>query len=181
MTLAAQTANEPRVLVAYATGNGSTREVAERIATVLRARGNRVELRPVDQADGVGEYDALVVGSPVYNQRWLPAGEEFVKANLGALSTRPVWLFSLGSFGDRKRFLGPLVKREPRDIGDVRKAIHPRDYRVFAGVVERHQWPFLSRLFFRALGGRFGDSRDWQDIEAWAEGIAQALAVRARR
>lgn len=53
------------------------------------------------------------------------------------------------------------------------------EYRVFAGVIDRHQWPFLSRLFFYALGGRLGDNRDWPAIDAWAEEIAHALAQRA--
>ena len=41
-----------RVLVAYATKKGSTREVAETVAEVLRERGSDVDLVP---ADAVGE------------------------------------------------------------------------------------------------------------------------------
>jgi menaquinone-dependent protoporphyrinogen oxidase len=100
-----------RILVAYATGHGSTRGVAERIAARL---GEAAELRAADQVDDVEAYDAVVFGSPVYN-------------------------------------------------------------RVFAGVIDRHQWPFVSRQFFHALGGRLGDNRDWDDIDAWATKIAAAL------
>jgi menaquinone-dependent protoporphyrinogen oxidase len=42
-------------------------------------------------------------------------------------------------------------------------------------VIDRHEWPRLSRQFFHAFGGRLGDNRDWRDIEAWAGGIAAAL------
>jgi hypothetical protein len=38
--------------------------------------------------------------------------------------------------------------------------------RVFADAIERHQWPLASRLFFHAFGGRFGDNRDWREIDA---------------
>ena len=167
----ADTADGARVLVAYASKHGSTAEVAQRVAGSLAERGARAELRPVDRVDRLDAYDAVVFGSPVYNQRWLPEGEGFVRGNLGALAGRPVWLFSVGTFGDRKR----LMRREPRGIGDFREAIRPRDYRVFAGVIDRHQWPFLSRLFYWSLGGRLGDNRDWADIDAWAAGIARAL------
>lgn len=44
-----RTGDEPGVLVAYASRYGSTGGVAERIAGTLRARGNRVALRHVDQ------------------------------------------------------------------------------------------------------------------------------------
>lgn len=177
MAVDAETRNDSRVLVAYASRGGASRGVAERIAARLRERPVRVELAPVHAAGSIRAYDAVVVGSAVYDQRWLPEAEEFVRVNLGLLAARPVWLFSVGSFGDRKRIIGPLMKREPKGIGDVLAAVRPRGYRVFAGVIERHQWPFFSRLFFRALGGRFGDNRHWHDIDAWAEEIAQALPV----
>jgi menaquinone-dependent protoporphyrinogen oxidase len=163
------------VLVAYATGQGSTRGVAERIADDLRAAGCRVELRPVDGVDGTDAYDAVVFGSPVYDQSWLPEGERFLRANADALARRPVWLFSVGAFGDTHRVLGGLVKRSPRQIGELRATLHPRGDRFFAGAVQRHQWPWYGRLLFRAFGGRFGDNRDWRAIDGWAQEIARAL------
>lgn len=162
-------------LVTYASRYGSTRGVAERIADRLRARGCRVELRPVDEVRGLGGYAGVVFGSAVFDQRWMPEGEAFVRNNADALSGCPVWFFSVGTFGDRKPLIGPLMKREPKGIAEFTRAIGPRDYRVFAGVIDRHQWPFGSRLFYHALGGRLGDNRDWPAIDAWAESIAQAL------
>lgn len=167
------------VLVVYASEHGSTKGVAERLATRLRERGSNVALRPAGEAGSPAAYDAVVFGSAVYNQAWLPDGEEFVRGNQAALARMPVWLFSVGTFSDRKRLLGLLMKQEPRGIGGLRRAIGPRDYRVFAGVIDQRQWPFFSRLFYRALGGRLGDNRDWQDIEAWADGIADGLASAA--
>src|SRR5436305_9128983 len=87
------------VLVAYASRYGSTRVVAERVAKRLREHSNRVELRSVEQVDEVSPYDAVVFGSAVFNQRWIPEGEEFVRRNLDPLAARPVWLFSVGTFG----------------------------------------------------------------------------------
>lgn len=165
------------MLVVYASEHGSTRGVAERLAARLGERGCSVALRPAGQAGSPDAYDAVVFGSAVYDQTWLPDGEEFVRGNQAALAGRPVWLFSVGTFSDRKRLIGSLMRREPRGIGQLRRTIGPRDYRVFAGVIDRSQWPFFSRLFYRVLGGRLGDNRDWPDIEAWADGIADGLAT----
>jgi menaquinone-dependent protoporphyrinogen oxidase len=172
-------ARDVGVLVAYASKYGSTRGVAERIACTLAQSGNHVDLQPADQVADVRAYDAVVFGSPVFNQRWLPEAEQFVQRDQEALAGRPVWLFSVGTFGDRKRFIGPMMKREPKGIADIQRAICPREYRVFAGVIDRHQWPFLSRLFFYALGGRLGDNRDWADVDAWASQIASSLPAQA--
>jgi menaquinone-dependent protoporphyrinogen oxidase len=169
----------PEVLVAYATRYGSTRGVAERIAATLRDAGIRVTLSAADVAGPAAGYDAVVLGSPVYDQRWLPECEQFAGDNRGALAGQPVWLFSVGTFGDGKPLIGPLMRREPRAIGALLETIRPRDYRVFAGVIERRQWPLLSRLLYHALGGRLGDNRDWPAIDAWAQAIAAALTIPA--
>jgi menaquinone-dependent protoporphyrinogen IX oxidase len=92
-----RSASDKRVLVAYASKFGSTRGVAEKLAATLREGGNHVALRPVDQVDDVSAYDAVVFGSAVFNQRWMPEGEHFIRGNLDALADRPVWLFSVGT------------------------------------------------------------------------------------
>ena len=163
------------VLVAYASRHGSTQEIAARIAGRLAGAGVAVELRRVDQVEMLDDYDAVVFGAPVYDQSWPPEANDFVAEYRKTLSARPLWLFSVGSFGDTKRFIGPLTHSEPRGITDVRSDLHPREYRVFRGVIQKHQWPFWSRLFFHAFGGRFGDHRDWPTIDAWADRIASAM------
>jgi menaquinone-dependent protoporphyrinogen oxidase len=167
------------VLVVYASRHGATRGVASRIATGLGELGLRVDLRHVDDAGSPRDYDAVVFGSPVYDQSWPPEAEAFAHRHLGALADRPTWVFSVGTFGDTKRLIGRLMTREPKGITELRSAIDPRDYRVFAGVIERHQWPLWSRLFFHAFGGRLGDNRDWPEIDAWALSIIETLRTAA--
>jgi menaquinone-dependent protoporphyrinogen oxidase len=165
-----------RVLVAYASGHGATRGVAERLAERLGEHGSQVEVLPVGQVhDVAGSYDAVVLGSGVYDGSWLPEATAFARRHRGALVGRPVWLFSVGAFGNRHRAVGALMKREPRDVAELQDAIQPRDYRVFAGVIERERWPLAGRMVFRGLGGSYGDNRDWAEIDAWADGIARAL------
>jgi len=173
---AVDVAERSNVLVAYASAHGSTRGIAERIAARLSDRGARVEVRSVEEVEDIDPYETVIVGSAVYGQSWLPNATAFLQRHRYALAARRVWLFSVGSFGDTHRAIGGLMKREPRDIVEIQEAVHPHDYRVFAGAIERRQWPLASRLFFHAFGGRFGDNRDWPEIDAWADDIARTLA-----
>ncbi len=168
------------MLVAYATEHGSTRGIAERIGSRLAEAGAGVAVLAVDNVADVAEYDWVVLGSGVYNQRWIPSATQFARTNGAALAAQRVWLFSVGSFGDTHRAIGRLMRREPREIGEFQNAIHPEEYRVFAGAIERHQWPLPSRLFFHAFGGRFGDNRNWPEIDAWANKIARVLTEPSR-
>ena len=165
----------PEVLVVFASRHGATRGVAERIAARLHEGGLAVTLGAVEDVGEIPPGAAVVLGSPVYDGRWPPEFETFVDRHARSLGSRPVWLFSVGTFGDTRRVIGPLVRREPRNIAEAREILRPRDYRVFAGVILRHQWPLWSRMLFHAFGGRLGDNRDWAAIDAWAEGIARLL------
>jgi menaquinone-dependent protoporphyrinogen oxidase len=165
------------VLVAFASRHGATRGVAERICVRLHDGGLEAELRGVEDPEPLPPGCAVVLGSPVYDQRWPPETDAFVERHAHALAERELWLFSVGTFGDRRRGLGRFMTREPRGIDELREALRPRDYRVFAGVIRREQWPPASRLLYHAFGGRLGDNRDWDDIGAWADGIAASLAT----
>lgn len=78
------------VLVGFATMHGSTRGVAERIASRLGERGIEAEVRSFDDvADGAG-YDAFVLGSAVANMAWLAGAANFVHRNAGVLRTARV-------------------------------------------------------------------------------------------
>jgi menaquinone-dependent protoporphyrinogen oxidase len=169
------TAGIGTVLVAFASAHGSTQGVADRIAARLRERGVQVVSRPVDDISDLGPYDAVILGSAVYSQSWIQTASSFLREHADALARRRVWLFSVGSFGDTHRVIGRLMKKEPHDIEEFYKAVHPREYRVFAGAIQRNQWPPISRVFFHAFGGRFGDNRDWLAIDSWADTIAQSL------
>lgn len=163
------------ILVGYASRFGSTREIAERIASRLREPGNGVDVRPVSEVRGLTSYDAVVLGSPVYNGSWLPDAIDFARRERDGLASRRLWLFSVGSFGDQHRVIGSLMKREPKEIRGLLDATHPRDYRVFAGVIERERWSAIGGWILRIFGGRFGDNRDWPGIDAWADTIARDL------
>lgn len=167
-----------RVLVGYSSRFGSTRDIAIRIAGIIRAHGNDVDVRSTGEISRLDNYDAVVFGSGVYDGPWTQEATELMRRLVVVLARKPIWLFSVGSFGDRHPIVGGLMKKEPKEISEFEHTLHPRDYRVFAGVIDLDHWPAWGRLLFKALGGHVGDNRHWPDIDAWAEGIAQELRAR---
>jgi menaquinone-dependent protoporphyrinogen oxidase len=164
-----------RVLVGYASRFRSTRDIAIRIADAVRTRGSEVDVRSVDDISNVDRYDVMVFGSGVYDGSWTTEATALMRRHAGVLARKPLWLFSVGSFGDSHPIVGCLIKKEPKDIGKFEHTLHPRDYRVFAGVIDLDHWPTWGRLVFKALGGHAGDNRHWPEIDPWAEQIAHEL------
>jgi menaquinone-dependent protoporphyrinogen oxidase len=166
------------VLVAYGSKHGATKGIAERIAETLQAAGQEAAVRPVEAAGELGGYDAFVIGSAVYADRWTREAVEFVQRHRAMLASRPVWLFSSGPIGTMATKHEPAA---PTGVAAIRRALMPRDHRVFFGAwdrsrLDRSKLGFAERIVAKRLPQ--GDWRDWAAIGAWADGIARELAHR---
>ena len=165
-----------KVLVAYGSQFGSTAQIAERIAQVLRQEGHESTVAAADQAPDPSAFGAAVVGSAVHAGHWLKGAATFLDRHRSSLAARPVWLFSSGPVGDR----GVAGQQpDPKEVTKVRSSIGARDHRVFAGSFDRATADFSGLgLVERTVVRRFlsdGDWRDWDAIEAWARGIGRSL------
>lgn len=170
-----------RVLVAYASALGSTREIAQHIADHMTVALGPVECRSVAEIESVSGYDAVVVGSAIHNQAWLPPALLFVSQHGDELADGPLWAFSVGMSDAlpkpfRKR--GALLQQQRLERSQFRD-IPLRGHKVFSGVYEAGQMPAPLRLLFRLTGGRFGDLRDWAAVDGWTDEITAQLAQRA--
>jgi menaquinone-dependent protoporphyrinogen oxidase len=159
------------VLVAYASKHGSTQGIAERITEKLRQMGKQAEARQVDTVKDLGSYEAFVIGSAIYYGSWMKEATEFVHRNQAALAGRPVWLFSVGPLGTEVKD----AEQQPKEMAEFQQTIKPRDHRVFFGALDHNRLSFTERMVVKAVRGPEGDFRDWQAIDAWAEGIAGDL------
>jgi hypothetical protein len=68
-----------RILIAYDTIHGSTAEVADKIGKELCSRGFKVDVRFVGNTSSIEEYDAVILGSAIYEFNWLPDARRFFK------------------------------------------------------------------------------------------------------
>ncbi|HEY7593128.1 MAG TPA: flavodoxin domain-containing protein [Actinophytocola sp.] len=165
-----------RVLVVYASDQGSTREIADFIGMQLRVSGFAVDVRVAGEQPDASGYDAVVLGSAVHDRALLASAERFARRNAEVLRARPVWLFTVGIGPSLRGPVGGLLRRMvPPKIARVRDLLAPRDYHAFAGVVSRSAFSAASRAVLELCGGRYGDLRDWRVIGSWAAGIAADL------
>lgn len=164
------------VLVAAASREGSTLEIAESIARVLREQGLEVSVGSPDAAAALDGFDAVVLGSAVYRGHWLPAALAFARARAADLAARPVWLFSSGPVGDPDGRLTRSMYADPLDVPELLELTRAHEHRLFAGRLTAADQPPLRRLSLRLVRGVDGDFRDWQAIEEWAKDIAGTLA-----
>ena len=152
-----------RVLVAYATKNGSTTGVAETIAGELRSMGHEADVAVIGGRADLRAYDGIVVGAPLYMGRWLKPARSFIKRNREALAEKPVAVFALGPRED-------TPEAWPRCQEQLDRALAKFDWLTPAAV----------ELFGGADPpgkGSGRDIRDWAMIRAWADGLPDALAA----
>jgi len=89
-----------KVLVAYATRYGSTKEVAESIAATLRENGLVVEIQPLHDVQSLESFSAVVMGAPLQMFRWHKDALQFLTRFQETLGKLPVAVFALGPFHD---------------------------------------------------------------------------------
>lgn len=157
-----------RVLVAYASKLGSTAEIAETIAHVLRDGGHHAVAMPAREVTSLDDWDAVVLGSALYAAFWQRDARRFTERFREQLKARPLWLFSGG----------PLDRRLAR----ADQPITPDGAAITEGLGARGHHTFGGRLTADAnvpaqvlQTHRLGDFRDWQRIVQYAYQIGREL------
>jgi menaquinone-dependent protoporphyrinogen oxidase len=163
-----------KILVAYASESGTTAEVAEAIGEVLCQEGNTVETKWVKNVKDLNGYDAVIIGSAIQYDRWMPEAAELVKANQKILQQLPVAYFftclvlhKLNTKGDLK------AKKYSDKLQALVPQVKPVSIGGFVGVLDYSKMGFFSRLLMKVIlfnkGVKEGDYRDWDAIRAWAK------------
>ncbi|MET8685362.1 flavodoxin domain-containing protein [Streptomyces sp. NPDC004732] len=159
-----------KVLVAYATKNRSTAEIARTLTEVFRKQGIDAEMRLARDVGELQVYDAVVLGSPLYEGQWHKDARRFAKRHREALAGRPVWLFSSGPL-DESANEGDLPP-----VPSVRRIsirIQAREHVTFGGCLSDDAQGWMARMIVKA--GKGGDFRDFEQISAWAQRIGATL------
>jgi menaquinone-dependent protoporphyrinogen oxidase len=169
-----------KVLIAYASMHGSTGEVADALAKDLCAAGASVDIRLVGTVRDLSPYQAVVVGSAIRSDRWLPEANEFVASHRSILSNIPIAYFltcltltkpSAEARTKVQSFLNP-VREEFPEVKSVSTGL-------FAGVLDYNKYSTAIKAVMKykmwAKGVEEGDYRDWQAIHAWANQLKSAF------
>ncbi|HEY5168354.1 MAG TPA: flavodoxin domain-containing protein [Thermoleophilia bacterium] len=194
-----------RALVVYATKHGSTREIADAVATELRAAFSDVDVREAGSAPPPAGYDAVVVGGPMI-MGWHRDAARYVKKHRDQLESVPFALFvtaaSLTEDG-MDAFQGvPVAKdawlvKKPGNadklrrkeryalpshyLGDISKACapaRPRTVAFLAGSLDLTTMNVFEKLFVLLIvGATPGDGRHWDFARDWAAEAAKTLSA----
>jgi len=164
-----------RVLVGYVTRCGSTAEVADAIAAVLRASDLNVDVRPAREVRSLDGYDAVVLGAPLYFGKLLGDAPRFLARQRSTLQALPVAVFTLGAASDK-----PEERQAAEASFDAQMArcawLKPASTRAFGGRWDPELLRFPFSLLKKALQAQpSSDARDWAAIDAWAAGLPALL------
>ncbi len=153
---------EKPTLIAYATRGGTTQKVAESIAGAMREHQALVEVRPIEQVRDLSPYRAVVVGSGVRDEKWLPEAVHFVKDHQQALQQSPLVYFLVYSL---------LLEEFPQRIeevlshlSEIRQMVEPLEVAIFS----RDPQSLSPKMLVNTKHLPEGHWSDWKSLETWA-------------
>ena len=158
------------ILIAYATKNGSTEQVAGKVAGRLSARGLVADVRAAHDVTSFEGYDGVILGSAIYMGRLHPEARDFLKRYPTGPAALPIAVFAMGPRTLAARDLAS--SRAQLDAGLTKEpAIRPFATAIFGGVFD----PAHQHFPFNRLPA--SDARDWSAIESWADGVAARFTL----
>jgi menaquinone-dependent protoporphyrinogen oxidase len=168
-----------KILITYASRAGSTAGVAEAIGKTLIEKGLQVDVLPMQEVKDLSPYRAVVAGSAIRGQKWLPEAMRFLSNHRSELSRKPFAAFmvcitlSMANAGQYREGLKNWMSQ-------VREIVHPVSEGYFAGALDFSKLPFslnvLAMRFVVLIGvWNQGDHRDWTAIRIWAESLPSRL------
>ena len=174
-------------LILYATTEGQTARIAERIARMLRSRGHAADTRPAGEVradlDALG-YDGVIVGASIHYGRHPRYLRSLVRRQRAALEGRPSAFFSvsLSAGGPGAK---PEAARRYLEAFLRQSGWRPQQSATFAGALPYSKYGAFKRLLMIAFvglgGGDMDASRDyeytdWDAVERFADTFAKRLS-----
>lgn len=167
-----------KILVAYASGAGSTAGVAEAIGKTLAEHGAAVDVRLMTNVTDLSPYSAVVAGSAIHSSKWLPEAMSFMQKYRAELAQKPFASFVV--------CMAMAMENEMyrQGVGEylkpVRELVQPVSEGFFAGaVILKNLKPFPDRLILRGIcasgAWKEGDFRDWEAVRTWSEKLSAQL------
>jgi menaquinone-dependent protoporphyrinogen oxidase len=174
------------ILILFATTEGHTARIAERIAQRLRDGGHGVELHRADVLPAElepAEHDGMIVGSSIHYGHHPKFLNVLVRRFRVALTARPSAFFSVSLSAG-----GPGAKPEAarRYLETFLNQVdwHPPQTATFAGALQYSKYGAFKRLLMRMIVGIAGgdtdmtqdyEYTDWIAVDRFTDEFAQRL------
>jgi menaquinone-dependent protoporphyrinogen oxidase len=173
-----------RSLILYATTEGQTARIAERMARTLQSKGHAVDAFPADAAPaGLDVYDGVIIGASIHYGRHPGSLRAWIRGHRRALAARPNAFFSVslsaGGPGARpasaKRYLETFLRQT---------GWRPPQTATIAGALQYSKYGRFKTLLMRMIVGFAGgdtdpsqdyEYTDWSAVDRFAESFALQL------
>jgi menaquinone-dependent protoporphyrinogen oxidase len=164
-----------RILVAFATRNGSTAEIAYAIGKDLQSAGATVTIADMKTVLSLEGYTAVVIGAPLYMGHLPGEVQNFVKQFNENLAKLPVAAFAVG-FAPLSKEAG-AVEEAMEILKNSLAPLNPVASTLFAGKLDEKKLNLVTRKFLEMAKIPAGDFRDWGVIATWARELPGRLGV----
>jgi menaquinone-dependent protoporphyrinogen oxidase len=178
-------------LIVYATREGQTHKVAQRIADVLRAEGHTPHLLDADHPGAPIDFERFqiaVVGAPIHARGYPRSIVRFVCEQRSFLARTGAAFFSVGLAVASKTSDGRAQTMVLVEEFIARTGWHPQRIELIAGALRYSEYNFLIRFVMQRIaekeGGDTDTSRDyeytdWTAVDRFAHELARPASPRA--
>jgi len=163
-----------RILVAYASWAGSTKEIAATVGKELDAAGHAADVREMGEVTGLSGYNAVVIGAPMYMGRMVGT-KKFVRRYRAILETMPIAGFAvcLAAAGNDPSAIELMHKTLKNSLAPL----NPVAVTLFAGKLDPARLSWFQRWIVHRVKAPVGDFRDWMAISIWARGLPDLMLL----
>ncbi|MDO9243209.1 MAG: menaquinone-dependent protoporphyrinogen IX dehydrogenase [Rhodocyclaceae bacterium] len=171
-----------RILLAYSTVDGHTRNICDRLRQHLERQGHAVVLASLSDAapTNVPSYDKVVIGASIRYGKHRQEVYDFIRINQRALEDRPSAFFSVNVVARKPGKDTPETNPYMKDFRR-KSAWQPALLAVFAGKIDYPRYAFLDRQMIRFImwvtHGPTGahdcvEFTNWASVDAFGKRVA---------
>ena len=175
-----------KTLLAYSSGYGATKEISDRIASILRRDNLEVDVKPIDALVSIDDYDTLIIGTTIRADKIVANVRDFIARNVQGLTQKNLVIFST-SLTAHDRAGREKVKESIFDQISTRyPKLKPVTVEAFGGKIDLENLNPVMQSYMKSVMKDVGlpaegsiDTRDWQYIDAWANHLRKQLRLAA--
>ena len=175
---------DPKILIVFHTVEGQTAHITDRIASLLRAAGDTVDVVAAEEAPAPDGYDAVVAGDSIHAVHHSRQLVRYLEEHAPALNAMPAALFqvSLASANPDEEHTATAQGLVHELLGKTH--FEPDIVALFAGALVYTQYGWFKRRVMRAIVKREGgdtdmshdyEYTDWNAVDRFAHDV-DALA-----
>lgn len=163
-------------LIAYSSKAGSTKEIAQYMASTLQSAGYNAVAEELSKVKSLSAYGGIIIGAPVYVGNWHKEAKQFVKEHAASIKAIPHAIFMVGM-----RIHDASKKSEIDQIlATERSLLSIIDEGRFAGKLDYKKLNWFSRSMCKIMGAKEEDKRDWEKIKLWSIQMAQGFEKKGK-